>query len=380
MFCAKLSFPPVYTGFVDELKVKGDDYSSSSSTGIIFVDHPESVMPVLKYEDIIRQLKAKEYAPVYFLTGDEPYFIDSISDFIEENVLTESEKAFNQVKLYGRDVDFKSVVDQVTQFPLMAEKRVVLLKEAQSMKDFDQLQGYFSKPATTSILVISYKHKKLDGRSAVAKVLDKNAVVLKASRIYDNQVPDWIKSYLSGQHIGIKEEATMLLSEYVGADLSKLSNELEKLTINVGPGATVTPEEIERYIGISKEYNIFELQKALAVKDGPRLARMAQYFRDNSKDHPPVMVIGSLYTYFSKVLLARTYANWTDKQLMGALKLNSPFFLREYRTAARNYSREKLDRVFYFLLEADKQAKGIDYPQIPDGEIIRDLIFKISYL
>lgn len=337
-------------------------------------------MPSLKFEEILRQVQAGEYAPIYFLTGDEPYFIDSISDFIEQNALTESEKAFNQVKLYGRDVDYKAVVDQVTQFPLMAERRVVLLKEAQSMKDFDQLQAYFSKPATTSILVISYKHKKLDGRSAVAKILEKNAVVLKSSRIYDNQVPDWIKTHLAEQHIGIKEEATMLLSEYVGADLSKLSNELEKLSINVGRGATVTPVEIERYIGISKEYNIFELQKAFALKDGPRLARMAQFFRDNSKDHPPIMIIGSLYNYFSKVLLARTYANWSDKQLMAALKLNSPFFLREYRTAARNYSREKLDRIFYFLLEADKQSKGIHYPQIPDGEITRDLIFKISYL
>lgn len=337
-------------------------------------------MPVQKFDEILKQLKAKQFAPLYFLSGEEPFYIDRISDYIEDNVLTESEKAFNQIILYGRDVDFKGVMDQVNQYPLMADHRVVLLKEAQEMRDFSELLPYFNKPASSTILAISYKYKKPDGRTAVFKALEKNGVYLKADKLYDNQVPAWIKGQLALHHLGIKEDAAALLAEYVGADLSKLSNELEKLTINIERGGTVTTHEIERYIGISKEYNIFELQRAFSIKDGPKLARIAHYLKDNSKDHPAIMVINSLYYYFSKVLLARSYANWTDKQLLAELKLGSPYFLREYRAAARIYSREKLDRVFAYLLEADKQAKGIDYPSIPDGEIVRDLIFKIAYL
>lgn len=337
-------------------------------------------MPVLSYSQIAKDLQARKFAPVYLLTGEEAYYIDKVSDYIEDHVLKPEEKAFNQVILYGRDVGFKDVIDQVRQFPMMSEYRVVILKEAQQMRELNELKPYFNNPAESSILVISYKHKKFSKASALYKSIAKSGVVLHSDKLYDNQIPDWIRKHLADEQIGINEEARLLLSEYVGADLSKLSNELDKLTINLQKGQTVTKEEIEKYIGISKDYNVFELQRALAHRDAMKIARMVHYFKDNTKENPVVMMVGALYRYFTKVLIARTYADWSDKQLLSVLKLPSPYFLREYRAAARNYSRDKIHRVFQYLLEADKMAKGIDAPHMSEGEIIRELIFKISYL
>jgi DNA polymerase III subunit delta len=337
-------------------------------------------MPLLKYDEIVKQIENGAFAPVYFLFGDEPFFIDRIMDRLENQVLPEADRAFNQITLYGRDVDFKAILDEANQYPMMADKRLVLVKEAQEFKDLDKLTTYFSQPVPTTVLAFAYKYKKPDGRTTFYKALSKSGVLMKSDPVYDNHLPGWITQYLAAAKLKVEPGASMLLSEYVGANLSKMSNELDKLALNMQPGTTVTSADIEKYIGISKDYNVFELQKALSFKDAKKIASMAEYFRNNAKENPAVLMIGALYRYFTKVMIASSYPKWNDKQLLAELKLGSPFFLKEYKSAAKHYNREKVERAFHYLLEADKKNKGIDHATIPEGEIIRELIFKVAHL
>lgn len=337
-------------------------------------------MPLLNYEQVIAKLKAKEFAPIYLLAGEEPFFIEKIADYLEQSVLDESEKAFNQVTLYGWDVDAKAVLDYVNQYPLMAERRVVILKEAQSMKQIDQLINYFKNPAPSTVLIMLYKNKKPDKRTAFYKAIEKSGVVMISSKIYDNQLPAFIKSQIKHRGAAIDEKAAQLLAEYIGTDLSKLNNEIEKLVINIGENGVISSAEIEKYTGINKDFNVFELQRAFALRDSVRLARMAQYFRENTKENPAILLISVLYKYFSKVMVLSANPKMNDREALSALQLGSPFFLKEYRAAAKNFPIAKIERVFTYLLEADKRSKGIDEPSMPEGEIIRELIFKIAYL
>ncbi|MEM6316692.1 MAG: DNA polymerase III subunit delta [Bacteroidota bacterium] len=334
------------------------------------------------FSSILNDLKKKQYQPVYFLHGNEAYFIDAISDYIEKNVLSDGEKSFNQTILYGKEVDFKQVVDTARRYPMMAPYQVVILKEAQEMRTLKELAAYVEKPAATTILVICHKHKRFDGRSKFGKLLKKQAVFFEAKKLYDNQLPDWIYNYLQEKGLTIKPAAMALVAEYLGTDLSKVVNELDKLAINLPKGTNITAQHIQNNIGISKDYNVFELQKALGQKQVTKVNRIVKYFGANPRKNPMVMLVGSLYNYFSKIYMLHSLKNLGDQDIQKALKLSSSFFLREYRNSARNYPRPKTEKVLSILKEYDLKSKGVDNNTMnnPDSELMKEMVWRILHV
>jgi DNA polymerase III subunit delta len=333
----------------------------------------------LEYKDLLKSLKAKEYKPVYFLHGEEAFFMDKIAEVIENQVLTESEKSFNQTIFYGKDTESTAVVDAARRYPMMADRQVVILKEAQDMKTLVNLQKYVERPTSSTILLIVHKHKKLDMRSAFAKALTKNAVVMESKPLYDNQIPEWIRNYLKEINLMIEANAADLVAEYLGTDLGKIANELDKLRLNVPPNATVTMKNVQDNIGISKDYNVFELQKALSAKNILTANKIVQYFAQNPKDAPFVVVISNLYNYFSKVYMLHFLANKPDKEVLETMGLRGEFFLREYKTAARHYNTFKTEQILGFLREYDMKSKGVDADGVDHGELLKELIFKVLH-
>ena len=335
----------------------------------------------MTFPQIIADLKQKQYKPVYFLHGNESYFIDAIADFIEKKVLSDGEKSFNQTILYGKETEFKQVVDTARRYPMMAPYQVVILKEAQEMRTLKELVTYVEKPAETTILVICHKHKKFDSRTKLGKILKKNAVLFESKKLYDNQLPDWIHNYLKTKGFTIKPNATALIAEYLGTDLSKVVNELDKLAINLPKGTDITQQHIQDNIGISKDYNVFELQKALGQKQVTKVNRIIKYFGANPKKSPMVMMVGSLYNYFSKVYMLHFLRHAGDPDILSALKLRSSFFLREYKATARNYSRPQTEKVLSILKEYDLKSKGVDNNTMsnPDSELLKEMVYRILH-
>jgi DNA polymerase-3 subunit delta len=333
----------------------------------------------LTFNQIISDLKKKQYQPIYFLHGNEPYFIDAIANYIEKNVLSDGEKSFNQTVLYGKEVDFKQVVDTARRYPMMAPYQVVLIKEAQEMKTLKNLEKYISQPAPTTILVICHKHKRLDNRSKFAKLLKKNALLFESKRLYDNQLPDWIHNFLKDKGFTIETSAAALIAEYLGTNLSKVVNELEKLTINLPKGTKISSNDIQQNIGISKDYNVFELQKALGQKQVAKVNRIIQYFGANPRKNPMVLLVSSLYNYFSKVYMLHFLKNAPEQEIQKTLKLSSSYFLKEYRLTARNYNRSQTENVLALLKEYDLKSKGVDLNTVnnPERELLKEMVWRI---
>lgn len=335
----------------------------------------------MTYLDILKDLKAKKYHPIYFLHGDEAYFIDAVSHHIEHEVLNETEKAFNLTILYGKDADHLAVIDNARRYPVMAERQVVLVKEAQDMKTLADLATYVEKPLESTILAICYKYKKFNLNTKFGKLLKEKAVVLDAKKLYDNQVPVWIRDYLKTKKFQINATAAELLGEYLGTDLSKIVNELDKLILNLPKGTEISEKDIEENIGISKDYNVFELQRALGTRDVLRANRIVQYFAANPKNNPLPMVIGSLYNFFSKLYMLQFLRNSPEKDMLEALKLRSAFFLKEYRAAASHFSRDKTEEVIALLREYDLKSKGVGYVSTgkDDGELLKEMVWRILH-
>ena len=345
----------------------------------------------MDFNQIITSLKNKVYHPVYFLTGDEPYFIDAISDHIENKVLDEAEKEFNQTVLYGKDVDVLTLIGAAKRFPMMANHQVVIIKEAQNInglvaKDEDggkqkskhPFQTYIENPQKSTILVLCYKYKKVDKRTAVGKMLEKNTVFFESKKLYDNQVPDWINSYLKNKNYKIDPRASALLAEYLGTELSRIANELDKLMINLPEGSEITIDNIQNNIGISKDYNVFELQGALGKKDVLKANRIINYFAANSKEHPMVVTVGSLYNYFSKVLIYHSLPDKSKNNAAAAMGVN-PFFVSDYERTAKNYPAGKLKSVFSVLREYDLRSKGYNNASAAEGDLMKEMVFKIMH-
>ena len=333
----------------------------------------------MTYQNIISDLKKGNYKPIYFLHGEEAYYIDAISKYIEKHALTEAEKAFNQIVLYGKDIDFKDVIDNARQFPMMANRRVVIIKEAKDMKGMDMLASYFEKPSDQTVLVIAHKHKKLDGRSKLAKVIKKNAVVFESKPVRDYKIAEWISNYVREQGYSIDGKSSMLLGEYLGTDLSKITNEITKLTVNLEKGNTIDANLIHDKIEISKDFNIFELQNALGKKDTAKSFLITDYFTKNIKKHPLVMLNGSLYNYFVKVLLTAKNINKSDQEIASKIKLPNAFFVKDYKVAARNYNLSSLVKIFDYIKEADARSKGIGNRSTPPEAILTELVYKILH-
>ena len=333
----------------------------------------------MTFEEIFKQLNEKIYRPIYFLMGEEPYFIDRITEHIAANVLTEEEKTFNQMILYGKDTDIPTVINTARRFPMMASRQVVIVREAQNLDRIEDLIHYVENPLESTLLVINYKYKKLDKRKKLFKALEKNSILFESKRLYDDKIPPWINSYLRSRGKKIEPKAAVILTEYLGNDLGKIANELEKLIIVLkAEQDTITSADIERNIGISKDYNNFELNNALAQRNVLKANRIVQYFGANQKNHPLVLTIPTIYAFFSKVLKYHFLADKSSRNVASALGIQ-PFFVREYETAARNYTTAKTVRVISLLREFDLKSKGFGNVSAVPGELLKELIYKIIH-
>jgi DNA polymerase III subunit delta len=331
------------------------------------------------FEDIMSDLKNRIYKPVYFLAGDEPYFIDRITDYIEEKVLPEAEKAFNQMVLYGEDINIQTVIETSRRFPMMSNHLVIIVKEAQSLKKIEDLAYYLEKPLVSTILVINYKYKTLDKRTKLYKLLDTNAVYFESNRLRDYQVPPWIERYLMLKGIKTEPNASAMLTEFLGTDLHKIVNELDKLIINLPAGKqVVTTELVEKNIGISKDYNNFELQKAVGEKNILKANMIVRYFADNPKDNPITLTIASLFSFFTKVLTYHYLPDKSKNSAAAALKIN-PFFVKDYESAAVKYSVRKTVEILGLLRTYDMKSKGFGDLSTEPGDLLKELIYKILH-
>ena len=337
----------------------------------------------MDFSALLKSIKTKDFKPIYLLHGEEPYFIDQLEETIERNALAEHERAFNQTVAYGKDTEYLQIVDAARRFPMMAERQLVILREAQDMRDLKELAAYAEKPAPTTVLVISHKHKKLNGNLTLFKNIRKNGVVFESKALYDNKVPAWITHYLKDRKYTIQPEASSLLAEYLGTSLGKITNELDKLMLNLPRGAEITSEVVEEQVGISKDYNVFELQRAIGHYEETKVARILHYFRANPKAAPLPMVTGSLYNYFSKVfLLKELHAKRESRQaIMKALGLRFDFFLADYEQTARNYGLKELYRVFALLREYDLKSKGVgsNLAGKEESELMKEMVWRLMH-
>ncbi|EPR70699.1 DNA polymerase III delta subunit [Winogradskyella psychrotolerans RS-3] len=328
-------------------------------------------------KEIVAAIKKGDIKPIYFLMGEEAYYIDKISDYIEEHLLDETEKGFNQMVLYGRDVSIDDIVSNAKRYPMMAERQVVIVKEAQDLsRTIEQLAKYAANPQPSTVLVLNYKYKKIDKRKALYKALKKDNVVFESKKMYENQVADWIRRVLAGQDYIISPKAAQMLVEFLGTDLSKIDNELKKLKIVLPAGTQITPEHIEENIGISKDYNNFELRKAVGSRNAVKAHQIAKYFAENPKDNPIVVSVALLFKFFSDLLHLHGMSDKNPRSVASALKVN-PYFVNEYLDAARNYPMKKVSYIIGVLRETDVKSKGVGANAIPQGDLLKELLVKV---
>jgi DNA polymerase-3 subunit delta len=326
---------------------------------------------------IINDIKAGNIKPIYFLMGEEPYYIDRITEYLEDNLLTEDEKGFNQMVLYGRDVTVDDIVANAKRYPMMAERQVVIVKEAQELsRTIDQLEKYAENPQPTTVLVFAYKYKTLDKRKKVTKMLEKNGLVYESKKMYDNKVGEWIKRVLQGRGYGIEPKAMAMLVEFLGNDLSRIANELTKLEIILPKGSTITPLHIEENIGFSKDFNVFEFRKAIGEKNQFKAYQIANYFAQNQKDNPIVMTNGLVFSFFSAIL---QYHGLKDKSASNAAKILkvSPYFVNDYIAAAHNYPMKKVSAIVGKLRDIDVKSKGVGANALPQGDLLKEMLVSI---
>ncbi|MEP0266645.1 DNA polymerase III subunit delta [Dokdonia sp.] len=326
---------------------------------------------------ILSDLQKGEIQPIYFLSGEEPYFIDLIADYIEANVLEESEKGFNQMILYGRDVTIDDIVGNAKRYPMMADRQVVIVKEAQELsRTIDKLASYVENPQPSTVLVVCYKYKKLDKRKGLAKALKKSGIHYESKKLYENQVGEWLRDVLAKEGYKINPKAAHILVEYLGTDLSKVRNEINKLMLILPKGSEITPEAIEENIGISKDFNNFELRKAVGERDIVKAQRISLYFTQNPKDNPLVLTISSLFGFFSNLLKYHGLPQKDKGTVAKALGIN-PYFAGEYTTAARHYPMKRVSAAIALLREADVKSKGVGASAFATPDLLKELLVKI---
>lgn len=332
------------------------------------------------YEEIARNLKNKIYSPVYFLMGEEDYYIDRISDYIMDTVLTETEKEFNLTLLYGSDTDIVSIINAARRYPMMSKYQVVIVREAQNLKNLDELIYYLQKPMSSTILVMCYKHGTLDRRKKITAELEKAGVLFESKKLKDTQLPGFISSYLKRKQVEIEPKASEMMAEFVGTDLNRMAGELEKLIITLPAGQKwITAEQIERNIGISKDYNNFELRNALIEKDVFKANQIVKYFEDNPKNNPLQVTLAVLFNFFSNLMLAYYAPDKSDQGIASQLGLRSPWQAKDYMAGMRKYTGVKVMQIIGAIRTCDAKSKGIDNPSTPDGELLRELVYFILH-
>lgn len=331
----------------------------------------------MTYEQILTSLKQKQYKPVYFLSGEEPWFIDQITDYIAANVLSEADKAFNQTVVYGKDITVNDIIMAARRYPMMAPYQVVIVKEAQNIDNIETLEVYAQNPMNSTILVIAYKYKTLNKRFKLAKIIDAKGVLLETKKLYDNQLPSWITAYVKEKGKTIDPKASLMISDSVGSDLSKIANAVDKLAIAIGPETgMITCEHVERNIGISKEFNNFELQKAILAKNQFKANQIIFAFGKNPKEYPIQVTISTLFGFFSKLLMFHYLPDKSPGAVASALKVN-PYFVQDYVAAARNYNGRKVVENISILRDYDMKSKGFNSATTDNAELLKELIFKL---
>lgn len=327
-------------------------------------------------EQIIRDWKRKIFKPVYWLEGEEEYFINEVMDFAEHKILPEEEKSFNLTIFYGKDADWTSVVNACRRYPMFAERQVVLLKEAQQMRDIGRLEPYIMQPLDSTIFVVSYKDKKVDGRSKLAKLLKEKGELLSTKKMYDNQLPEWVTELLLSRGLSIQQKALALLIDHIGNDLVRIKSEAEKIQINLGNRTMINEDDVEKFVGISKEYNAFELQIALAKKDLAKSLRIIQYFESNPKAAPIQLVLPTLYSFFSKVYMIFGIPGPDEKTAASVLGV-SPFFVKDYLTAAKNYGFAGTENALLLLHHYNLKSVGVGSINVEDASLLKELVAKL---
>ena len=327
-------------------------------------------------QSILNEIKAGDIRPLYFLMGEEAFFIDQISTFIETSVLDETQRGFDQTTIYGKDTSIDAIVSSAKRFPMLAERQVIVVKEAQNLsRTIEDLLTYVKNPQQTTTLVICYKYKSIDKRKALYKALSKAHVVFESKKIYDSKIPSWISGELQKMNLKITPKASYLLSEFLGNDLAKISNELSKLQLVMGDNDLITPELIQVNIGISKDFNNFELQKAIAQLDQKKAYQIVRYFSENPNQHPMVLTVATLYSFFSKLMILHTVNDRNPKVLSRAIGVN-PYFLNDYTAAAKNFPMRRISSVFQTLRTIDVKSKGVG-ANLKPLDLYQELIFRI---
>ena len=328
-------------------------------------------------KQIVTDIRNGNIKPIYFLFGEEPYYIDKIAQFIEKNVLTEEEKGFNQMVLYGKEVSIDEIIGNAKRYPMMADRQVVIVKEAQELsRTIEQLSDYAENPQPTTVLVICYKYKKLDKRKKLYKSVGKYGVLFESKKLYENHVSEWLRKVLHGKGYSISHKAAILLVEYLGTDLSRINNELEKLTLVLPKESQITPADIEEHIGISKDYNNFELKKAIGEKDFLKATRIINYFGHNPKENPFILTVSLLHNFFSQLLQYHGLNDHSPKSVASALRIN-PYFVGEFQLAAKNYSMKKVSAIVSHLREMDLKGKGVGANSLSQSDLLKELLVKI---
>ena len=327
-------------------------------------------------EKIIADWKKGNFKPIYWLEGEEPYHIDKVVEYAEHKILSESEASFNLTVFYGRDADWAAVVNACRRYPMFADRQVVLLKEAQQMKDIEKLEGYIDNPLTSTVFVVSYKDKKVDARTKFAKLLKAKGEMVTTKKMYDNQLPQWANELVESKGLSINQKALALLDDHIGNDLNRIENEIEKLAVNLGNRKAISEDDIEKYIGVSKEFNVFELQDALGKKNLPKAIRIIQYFQSNPKAAPIQLILPSLYGYFSKVYMIFGAGSNDEKMIASAIGVN-PFFVKDYLIAAKNYGQQGVEKALMLFHQYNLRSIGVHDAGTEDGDLMKELVVKM---
>jgi len=325
---------------------------------------------------IISEWKKKVFKPLYWLEGEEEYFIDKVMDYAETQILSESETGFNLMVFYGKDADWASVINACRRYPMFAERQVVLLKEAQQMRDIEKLESFVENPLTSTVFVVSYKEKKVDGRTRFAKLLKEKGTVLTTKKLYDNQLPEWTEELIESKGLSISQKALMLLVDHIGNDLSRIENEIDKITINLGKRRAITEDDVEQYVGVSKDFNVFELQAAIATKNLPKAIQIIQYFEANPKAAPIQLILPSLYSFFSKVFMIYGVNTKDEKTIAASLGIN-PFFIKDYLKASTIYNYPDIEKLILLLSDYNLKSIGINSSGTPDASLLKEMVVKM---
>lgn len=324
-------------------------------------------------------LRRKAYKPIYFLMGEEAYYIDQISDYIQASVLDESQREFDLTVVYGKDADLTTIINAAKRYPMMSPYQVVIVKEAQSIKDWDPMQYYLSNPSQSTILVFAYKYGSPDKRKKWVLDISKIGVVFESEKLRDYEMGAWINAYARNKNVTVDVKAIQMLTEFLGTNLSKVANELDKLLLTKPSNTSIiTPEQVEKNIGISKDFNVFELQDALIERNVLKANRIIRYFADNKKNNPLVMVLPQLFGLFSNLMIFHYLKDRSQVAVASELKIN-PFFVKKYEMAAKNYGAWKTMNIISWIRETDARSKGVDSNGVEDGELMKELIFKILH-